>query len=51
MLQLNTHWNAFYGKNLRYGLPFNYTLKPRYRVELTVPQNGLPKLLRYDPSR
>jgi phosphoglycerate kinase len=51
MLQLNTHWNVFYGRNLRYGLPFNYTLKPRYRVELTIPQNGLPKPLRYDPSR
>jgi phosphoglycerate kinase len=51
MLQLNTHWNMFYGKNPRYGLPFNYTLKPRYRVELTIPQNGLPKPLRYDPSR
>ncbi len=50
MLQLNTHWNVFYGKNLRYGLPFNYTLKPRYRLELTIPQNGLPKPLRYDPS-
>jgi phosphoglycerate kinase len=51
MLQLNTHWNLFYGKDLRYGLPFHYTLKPRYRVELTVPQDGLPKSLRYDQSR
>jgi phosphoglycerate kinase len=51
MLQLNTHWNLFYGKDLRYGLPFHYTLKPRYRIELTVPQDGLPKSLRYDQSR
>jgi phosphoglycerate kinase len=51
MLQLNTHWNLFYGKDLRHGLPFNYTLKPRYRLELTVPQNGLPEPLRYDPPR
>jgi len=51
MLQLNTHWNLFYGKDLRHGLPFNYTLKPRYRLELTVPQNGLPGPLRYDPPR
>ncbi len=51
MLQLNTHWNLFYGKNLRHGLPFNYTLKSRYRLELTIPQNGLPEPLRYDPSR
>ncbi len=51
MLQLNTHWNMFYGKDLRRGLPFNYTLKPRYRLELTVPQSGLPEPLHYDPSR
>lgn len=51
MLQLNTHWNLFYGKDLRHGLPFNYTLKPRYRLELTIPQNGLPEYLRYDASR
>jgi phosphoglycerate kinase len=51
MLQLNTHWNLFYGKALRCGLPFNYTLKPRYRIELTIPQSGLPKPLRYDRSR
>lgn len=50
MLQLNTHWNLFYGKALRNGLPFNYTLKSRYRLELTIPQNGLPKPLRYDLS-
>lgn len=50
MLQLNTHWNLFYGKTLRYGLPFNYTLKSRYRLELTIPQSGLPKPLRYDRS-
>ncbi len=49
MLQLNTHWNLFYGKNLRYGLPFNYNLKSRYRLELTISQNGLPESLRYDP--
>jgi len=49
MLQLNTHWNLFYGKNLRYGLPFNYNLKSRYRLELTISQNGLPEPLRYDP--
>ena len=48
MLQLNTHWNLFYGKNLRHGLPFNYNLKSRYRLELTIPQNGLPELLRHD---
>jgi phosphoglycerate kinase len=51
MLQLNTHWNLFYGKDLRHGLPFNYNLKQRYRLELTIPQNGLPDALRYDPSR
>jgi phosphoglycerate kinase len=51
MLQLNTHWNLFYGRDLRNGLPFNYTLKPRYRLELTVPQNVLSEPLRYDPSR
>jgi phosphoglycerate kinase len=51
MLQLNTHWNLFYGKDLRHGLPFNYTLKSRYRLELTIPQDGLPEPLRYDPSR
>jgi phosphoglycerate kinase len=50
MLQLNTHWNLFYGKDLRHGIPFNYTIKPRYRVSLTIPQDGLPKSLRYDPS-
>lgn len=51
MLQLNTHWNLFYGRNLRYGLPFNYGLKSRYRLNLNIPQNGLPEPLRYDPSR
>jgi len=51
MLQLNTHWNLFYGKDLKHGLPFNYTLKPRYRLELTIPQNGLPEPLCYEPSR
>ncbi|MBE9571996.1 MAG: phosphoglycerate kinase [Proteobacteria bacterium] len=51
ILQLNTHWNLFYGKNVRYGLPFNYNLKSRYRLELTIPQNGLPERLRYDQSR
>ena len=51
MLQLNTHWNMFYGKGLRCGLPFNYTLKPRYRLELTVPRDGPPPPLRYDQSR
>ncbi|NVM57886.1 MAG: phosphoglycerate kinase [Desulfobacterales bacterium] len=51
MLQLNTHWNLFYGKNLRSGLPFNYTLKSRYRLELTIPQKGLPEPLRYEPPR
>ena len=51
MLQLNTHWNMFYGKGLRCGLPFNYTLKPRYRLELTIPRDGLPLPLRYDQSR
>ena len=50
MLQLNTHWNLFYGKHLRHGLPFNYNLKSRYRLELTIPQNGLPEPFRYDPS-
>ena len=49
MLQLNTHWNLFYGRNLRFGLPVHYNLKSRYRLELTVPQKGLPKALRYDP--
>jgi len=49
MLQLNTHWNLFYGKDLRHGLPFNYTLKSRYRLRLTIPQDGLPEPLRYDP--
>jgi len=49
MLQLNTHWNLFYGKDLRHGLPFNYTLKSRYRLGLTISQNGLPEFLRYDP--
>lgn len=48
MLQLNTHWNLFYGKNLRFGLPFNYTLKSRYRLELTVPPDGIPEALRYE---
>ena len=48
MLQLNTHWNLFYGKDLRHGLPFNYHLKTRYRLEKTVPTNGLPEYLRYD---
>jgi phosphoglycerate kinase len=51
MLQLNTHWNFFYGKDLRHGLIFNYTLKSRYRLELTIPQSGLPESLHYDPSR
>jgi phosphoglycerate kinase len=51
MLQLNTHWNMFYGKGLRWGLPFNYTLKPRYRLELTIPRDGPPPSLRYDQSR
>jgi 3-phosphoglycerate kinase len=51
MLQLNTHWNMFYGQGLRCGLPFNYTLKPRYRLELTIPRDGLPPSLRYDQSR
>ncbi|NVM20367.1 MAG: phosphoglycerate kinase [Desulfobacterales bacterium] len=51
MLQLNTHWNLFYGKNLRYGLPFHYNLKSRYRLELTIPQKSLPKALRYEPPR
>jgi phosphoglycerate kinase len=51
MLQLNTHWNMFYGKGLRCGLPFNYTLKPRYRLELTIPRDGPPPPLRYDRSR
>jgi phosphoglycerate kinase len=51
MLQLNTHWNLFYGKDLRYGLPFNYTIKTRYRLQLTIPRDGLPEPLRYDPSR
>ncbi len=48
ILQLNTHWNIFYGKDLRHGLPFNYHLKSRYRLERTVPANGLPEYLRYD---
>jgi phosphoglycerate kinase len=48
MLQLNTHWNFFYGKDLRHGLPFNYHLKTRYRLEKIVPTNGLPEYLRYD---
>jgi phosphoglycerate kinase len=51
MLQLNTHWNFFYGRNLRRGLPFHYTLKPRYRLRLSVPVDGLPEALRYDSSR
>ncbi|MBW1859527.1 MAG: phosphoglycerate kinase [Deltaproteobacteria bacterium] len=51
MLQLNTHWNMFYQKGLRCGLPFNYTLKPRYRLELTIPRDGPPTSLRYDQSR
>ena len=50
MLQLNTHWNLFYGKPLRFGLPFNYTLKSRYRLESTIPSEGLPKALRYEPT-
>lgn len=49
MLQLNTHWNLFYSKNLRSALPFNYNLKSRYRLELTIPQKGLPEALRYEP--
>ncbi|MGD9022266.1 MAG: phosphoglycerate kinase [Deltaproteobacteria bacterium] len=51
MLQLNTHWNLFYGKDLRYGLPFNYSLKSRYRLNLTIPQKPLPKSLRYERPR
>jgi 3-phosphoglycerate kinase len=51
MLQLNTHWNMFYGKGLRWGLPYNYTLKPRYRLELTIPPDGPPPSLRYDQPR
>ena len=51
MLQLNTHWNLFYGKALRHGLPFHYNLKSSYRLELTIPQRGLPEHLRYDGSR
>jgi phosphoglycerate kinase len=51
MLQLNTHWNLFYGKNLRSALPFNYNLKSRYRLELTIPQKGLSEALRYEPPR
>ena len=50
MLQLNTHWNLFYRKDLRHGLPYNYTLKSRYRLNLTIPQDGLPEPLRYDPQ-
>jgi 3-phosphoglycerate kinase len=49
MLQLNTHWNLFYGKDLRSGLPHDYSLKSRYHLELTVPENGLTEALRYDP--
>jgi phosphoglycerate kinase len=48
ILQLNTHWNLFYGKDLRHGLPFNYHLKSRYRLERTATANGLPEYLRYD---
>jgi phosphoglycerate kinase len=51
MLQLNTHWNLFYNKNLRSALPFNYNLKSRYRMELTIPQQGLPEALRYESPR
>lgn len=51
MLQLNTHWNLFYNKDLRSALPFNYNLKSRYRLELTIPQQGLPEALRYEPPR
>lgn len=51
MLQLNTHWNLFYGKNLRSALPFHYHLKSRYRLELTIPQKGLPEALGYEPPR
>jgi phosphoglycerate kinase len=47
MLQLNTHWNLFYERPLRFGLPFNYTLKSRYRLELTVPSSGVPEALRH----
>ncbi len=47
MLQLNTHWNLFYGKNLRFGLPFNYNLKSRYRLDLTIPQDRLSESLRF----
>jgi len=49
MLQLNTHWNFFYGRPLRSGLPAKYSLKSRYRLALTVPQKGLTEALRYDP--
>jgi phosphoglycerate kinase len=50
MLQLNTHWNLFYGKNLRSGLPFNYNLKSRYCLELTIPREGLTKALLCEPA-
>jgi hypothetical protein len=48
-LQLNTHWNFFYGKDLGSGLPPAYSFKSRYHLNLTVPQKGLPKALRYNP--
>jgi 3-phosphoglycerate kinase len=49
MLQLNTHWNLFYGKDLRSGLPPDYSFKSRYHLDLTAPENGLTEALRYDP--
>ncbi len=49
MLQLNTHWNLFYGRDVRRGLPLDYPLKSRYRLQLTIPQKGLPKGLHYEP--
>ncbi len=51
MLQLNTHWNLFYGRHLRSSLPPHYHLKSRYRLEFTIPRKGLPEALRYDPPR
>jgi phosphoglycerate kinase len=51
MLQLNTHWNFFYRRPLRSGLPAKYSLKSRYRLALTVPRDGLPEALRYEPPR
>jgi hypothetical protein len=60
MLQLNTHWNLFYGGNLRSAFPFNddltstfaqLCLKSRYHLKWAIPQGGVLAAFQYEPSR